>query len=232
MIPKVVFFDLDDTLLDHTGTSQKALQHVFGEQLAENRTSLEVLERMNSDLYDTLMVDVLAKKYDIHHARAERFRRMFEACGDSCTLERGHAAFGLYRSRFDAERTLIPGALEVLQALGQVTEVGIITNQPHKFDRDVELLQNLPRHWFVSGEVGLRKPDPALFKLAVHTVGCTPSEAVMVGDLWDKDVEGARNAGLRPVWINRFQLEAPDADIPQLSSYEPVELALRIILKA
>jgi len=53
---------------------------------------------------------------------------------------------------------------------------------------------------------------------------------VMVGDAWSTDVEGARAAGVRAVWLNRFGAIAPDASIAMLRSLEPVDAALRVIL--
>ena len=52
-----------------------------------------------------------------------------------------------------------------------------------------------------SNRVGLSKPDPAIFALAVRRVGCAPAEALYVGDSFEKDIIGARRAGLRTAWV-------------------------------
>ncbi|MGH8637861.1 MAG: GNAT family N-acetyltransferase, partial [Burkholderiales bacterium] len=49
----------------------------------------------------------------------------------------------------------------------------------------------------ISGEVGLRKPDPAIFALTMRALRIDPAAAVHVGDDPVLDVVGARNAGLR-----------------------------------
>lgn len=60
-----------------------------------------------------------------------------------------------------------------------------------------------------SGAVGLSKPDPAFFRLAATRAGVPPGEAVMVGDSYRADVEGAQSAGMdgilirRPEWRDR-----------------------------
>lgn len=54
----------------------------------------------------------------------------------------------------------------------------------------------------VSGEVGVRKPDPRLFLEAARRVGASPKECVMVGDTVN-DVEGAKAAGMRAVLLRR-----------------------------
>lgn len=52
--------------------------------------------------------------------------------------------------------------------------------------------------------VGLVKPDPRIFKLALDRLGASPSETVMVGDSPSADVVGARGAGLRAALLDPY----------------------------
>lgn len=52
-----------------------------------------------------------------------------------------------------------------------------------------------------SGVVGVKKPDPEIFTLAVRQIGCAPAEALYVGDSFEKDIVGAHMAGLRTAWL-------------------------------
>jgi putative hydrolase of the HAD superfamily len=68
-----------------------------------------------------------------------------------------------------------------------------------------------------SGEVGVEKPDPRIFALALERAGVAASEAAYVGDLYSVDVVGARAAGIEPVlldpggcWGPRDCRRAPD----------------------
>jgi putative hydrolase of the HAD superfamily len=54
-----------------------------------------------------------------------------------------------------------------------------------------------------SAEAGARKPDPAIFELALELAGCEPGEVVHVGDTAEEDLEGARAAGIRALLIDR-----------------------------
>ena len=47
-----------------------------------------------------------------------------------------------------------------------------------------------------------KKPDPEYFREIVETIGCKPSEAVMVGDRLIHDIKGAKTAGLRTVLVD------------------------------
>jgi putative hydrolase of the HAD superfamily len=54
-----------------------------------------------------------------------------------------------------------------------------------------------------SAVAGHRKPDPAIFELALQLAGFGPGEALHVGDTAEEDVAGARAAGIRPLLIDR-----------------------------
>ncbi len=50
-----------------------------------------------------------------------------------------------------------------------------------------------------SEEMGVEKPDPRIFELALERIGATPAEAVYVGDSFEADVLGAAGAGIIPI---------------------------------
>jgi putative hydrolase of the HAD superfamily len=53
----------------------------------------------------------------------------------------------------------------------------------------------------ISAEVGLEKPDPRIFAHALSQLGCPAANAVHVGDTWEDDILGAREAGMKALWI-------------------------------
>ncbi len=66
----------------------------------------------------------------------------------------------------------------------------------------------------ISGEVGVKKPDPRIFAFALAVTGLRPEEVVYVGDSIE-DVEGARAAGLQPIRIQRHTAyPSPESDQP------------------
>lgn len=56
-----------------------------------------------------------------------------------------------------------------------------------------------------SGAVGVAKPNPAFYRLALDTAGVTPADAIMVGDSYRADVHGAWAAGMDAVWLDRHE---------------------------
>jgi HAD superfamily hydrolase (TIGR01509 family) len=93
--------------------------------------------------------------------------------------------------------------------------LGVIANQPSQV-RDALARDGLVPFfevWGVSDDLGLQKPDPALFVHALQTARVDPAAAVMVGDRLDYDIRPAASAGMRTVWVLRG--EAPDAPTPE-----------------
>jgi putative hydrolase of the HAD superfamily len=66
-------------------------------------------------------------------------------------------------------------------------------------------LQGLFSHVIESADVGIRKPDPRIFTLAVHSLGLQPQETVVVGDSIKNDILPAKQAGCHTVWIQGEQ---------------------------
>ncbi|MFP3948167.1 MAG: HAD family hydrolase, partial [Longimicrobiales bacterium] len=67
-----------------------------------------------------------------------------------------------------------------------------------------------------SGTVGVEKPDPAIFRLAVDNLDLEPEECLYVGDLFPVDVVGARRAGLRALLVDPFG--RMDEEVDRISS--------------
>ena len=57
--------------------------------------------------------------------------------------------------------------------------------------------------WVISEGVGLRKPDPEIFRFAATRAGQPLDGAWMIGDSAEADISGARDAGLPGVWLHR-----------------------------
>jgi putative hydrolase of the HAD superfamily len=56
-----------------------------------------------------------------------------------------------------------------------------------------------------SGAVGVAKPNPAFFRMALDRAGVRADEALMVGDSYRADVRGAWGAGMDAVWLDRHE---------------------------
>jgi putative hydrolase of the HAD superfamily len=111
---------------------------------------------------------------------------------------------------------VIPGAKEGLQALADTgVRLGIISNADGLIAerlRTLEILQVGPGLGIEvecvidSGEVGVMKPDPRIFTIALEAMGIDAAGAWYVGDMPAIDVVGARRAGLNPLLMDPLGL--------------------------
>jgi HAD superfamily hydrolase (TIGR01509 family) len=130
---------------------------------------------------------------------------------------------------------LMPGAVEVLEALrGQGLRLALISNTmwPAAY-HDADLarfgLLDAFEARFYSADEGVWKPSAEIFNRALSVLDLPPEAAAYVGDSKLFDVQGAKNAGMRGVWIENDDTTAsyaddvrPDAIIRHLRELLPI----------
>ncbi|HEX3667973.1 MAG TPA: HAD-IA family hydrolase, partial [Acidimicrobiia bacterium] len=70
---------------------------------------------------------------------------------------------------------------------------------------------------FDSTVVGVAKPDPRIFELALEALAVPATRAIHVGDTPGADVDGARAAGVRPVLVDPYYFHS-DLDVERVTS--------------
>jgi FMN hydrolase / 5-amino-6-(5-phospho-D-ribitylamino)uracil phosphatase len=83
--------------------------------------------------------------------------------------------------------------------------------------------------FFIADEVGMVKPDPALFRHAVQVLGSTPERSAMVGDRYARDVIGAHAAGLFTVLLDVHAIPIPDGAPQPDAVIATIADALRVL---
>ena len=130
------------------------------------------------------------------------FERMHEALGLGVVLRRSWAAHaGVGADLAQPQGVVAAGVLHA--AVGMIDQV--LQRTATRGDGLVERLERQAglQMIVVSGELGAAKPDAGPFDAAVQALGSDRRRTWHVGDNLDTDVQGARNAGLIAVWLNR-----------------------------
>ncbi|HET6404105.1 MAG TPA: HAD family hydrolase [Candidatus Thermoplasmatota archaeon] len=125
---------------------------------------------------------------------------------------------------------LHPDAKRALEwARRQGHKVWILTDADEYLVRDILPATGLPALWdgvVTAGEAGYPKPEPALFRLALERAGVPPAQAIMIGDSYERDVLGARGAGIpRAVLVDRHRARTVD-DVPVITTLDALPAAL------
>ncbi|MFF1878135.1 HAD family hydrolase [Leifsonia sp. NPDC058230] len=216
--PRVVLFDLDDTLFAHRAAVARGIEaHVaaLGEPYGSLPTASSVA--FWNDLEERHYHSYLAGRLDFEGQRQARARDFAARHGVSLDDEAASAWFAAYFERYVESWDLHPDALPCLDALTvgiPGVRFGLITNGDLAFQtRKITTvgLDARVEHVIASGELGIVKPDPAIFRHACEVFGVAPAEAAYIGDRLRTDAIGAATAGLTGVWLNRTGA-VPSAD--------------------
>ena len=228
---RAVLFDLDDTLIDHRHAAQAAMTGVRERFPALASVPLADLAREHHRLLELLHGAVALGSLDIAQARVERYRRLFAFAG--ADGRHAGAAAELHRRVYQAHRRAVDGALDLLLLLRRDARIAVVTNNTVSEQAEKLATFGFAPHvdaLVTSEEVGAAKPDARIFAAALARVGCAASEAVMVGDSWVHDVQGARAAGIAAVWFDRDAAHASRDGVPTLARLTPpAEAAARIV---
>lgn len=107
----------------------------------------------------------------------------------------------------------------VIQAMAERYPLVLVSNfygniQTILKDFQLEYFQEIVE----SAVVGVRKPDPQIFRLGVEALGMKPEETVVIGDSFSKDIVPASSIGCQTVWIKGkgWGNEVIDESIPSI----------------
>lgn len=130
--------------------------------------------------------------------------------------------------RFPAERKKVPflfeDALPILEKLSKDYSLLMLTNGSPQL-QNVKLtitpeLAPLFDEIIISGDFGRGKPDVTIFEYALKKMDKNKEEVLMVGDNLMTDILGANRAGIKSIWLNRFEKKrndiTPHAEIKNL----------------
>ncbi len=172
---KWIFFDLGSTLIDVTAAdTRRIMEMVSGTEITEEA---------------------------YREKRFEMIRKGLN--GDLSTID----YFGLTKTPWHSEDEVpYPDVVSTLTELKQRGyKLGVIANQNYGTE---QRLKNWNLHRFfemiaASAELGMAKPDPAIFEWALKQADCSPQNAVMVGDRMDNDMAPANRLGIHTVRLKR-----------------------------
>jgi HAD superfamily hydrolase (TIGR01549 family) len=229
---KAVIFDFGQTLVDSASgfrAAEKEVQaKIFSDlfsilETGSREAFLDVYRLVRKKNHDASIFSRVAIWQAVYrHYKAEPDLRRFENWESS------------YWEKVKSETKIFPETHQVLSNLSANYRLAIITNTQGQKTTETHRLSQYPEleKFFeviiVAGEGGVPpKPDPEPFRLCLKNLGLTNSEAVYVGDDWRVDICGAKNAGLRPVWLKHHSVHR---NWPTVETAVPILTSLKQLL--
>lgn len=202
----VILWDLDGTLWDLHGNTQIALKQLFEKYKSSNFESATWEEfTSNYEIFNERVWALYREgKIAKEELRTKRFSDLFDSVHANYTPE----FVGQFADEFlficPRLSAMLPGAIDVLQAAQKDYINVMVTNgfiEVQGIKMESANIRSFFQHVVYSEEAGVRKPHRAIFDLALQKANATPEEAIMIGDDWEADILGARNAGIDQVFF-------------------------------
>ncbi|OGX68259.1 MAG: hypothetical protein A2189_05645 [Paenibacillus sp. RIFOXYA1_FULL_44_5] len=205
---KVIFFDLNNTLVDRTQTMHYAflntLKEYTGRWSAEdNEWDPEAIWQR---YYSTCSKKTTSKKHAssssnpvcLRHALAPLPFQFNDAVIKAFLYE--------FKNNQQEHAVLFPHTKNTLEALAHSYQLALISNGSR--ERITAKIQRLglerliPEAHIFHSENGYRKPHPQLFENALKKMEIKSKQALMVGDNWKTDILGSTSSGIDAIWIS------------------------------
>lgn len=203
-----ILFDADETLFHFDAF--KGLQLMFSRfDVDFSLTDFSIYQQVNQPLWVEYQ-DGNISAQELQNTRFESWARKL-----SVTTQHLNSAFLTAMADICS---LLPGAKSLIEALTGRVQMGIITNgftelQTIRLQRTGLLERFAPV--VISEEVGVAKPDVAIFEHALgHMQHPDREKVLMVGDNPHSDIQGGLNAGFDTCWLNSDGREAPQGIAP------------------
>lgn len=226
---KGVIFDLDDTLYDYKRANQYA-ENCLAEY-ASARFGISVVEFDKAFQQGKEYTKKLLKEGAAQHSRLLYIQHALEALkinpvGVAVELET------VFWENFMKAMELCKGSLVLLQKLRTLgIKIGICTDFTAEVQHTKLVRLGIADYvdaLVTSEETGCEKPNALMFQLILKKLCLQNNEVLVIGDNWNKDIQGAVSIGIKSVW---YQCEAEEktcgADsILRINSYTGKDLQL------
>ncbi|SNR45761.1 putative hydrolase of the HAD superfamily [Lutibacter agarilyticus] len=213
-----IFFDLDHTLWDFETNSDIAFRTIF------NKNNVHV----NIDKFLNYYRNINQKYWKLYREErvskeALRFGRLKDTFDKINFKIKDEVINNLavdYIEVLPDSNLLFDGAHDILAHLFPNYELHIITNGFNEVQYKKIEKSDLTKYFktiITSEDVGVKKPNPIIFEYALEKTNAKSTESVMIGDNWEADIMGAKNAGFDVIYCN-FNNESVSESIKSVSN--------------
>lgn len=201
MDKKILFIDVDDTILDFTGGEKVALEAVLTcFNLPSDENTVSIYHECNNRVWREFERGEISKP-DLLIKRFSMFLGIIDKTDVSPRLINEK-----YFDFLEKQHSYINGALEFINKIARYYRIFLVTNGTTRIQNrrlaDSGLI-NLVEDVFISEQLGVQKPLKEYFEIVEQKItNFDKSKCVLVGDSLTSDILGGKNYGIKTIWYN------------------------------
>ncbi len=202
-----IFFDWDHTLWDFEKNSKDTLKDLYVSFDLSEKTGVDIKEFIKAfeQVNRMLWTKYNAGNIDREAVRNTRFELIFQGLSVEISPKLTASLNKAYLNWCSKKSSLMAGASDLLQYLSKNYRLHILTNG-FKDVQHTKIESAIVAHYFevvVTSECcPYKKPNPGIFDFALKQTNARVSEAIIIGDGLDTDIQGAINYGMDCIFFN------------------------------
>lgn len=193
---QALLFDLDNTLMDRDHTFRS-----FSTQFVK-----DLLGHLSAEEAQRVVEDMIVRDADGYRDKDGFFAELSEVLPWKTPVAAADIR-AYYDETYTSHGALMKYAVETLDYCRDRGYIlGLVTNgKKHLQNGKIDLLglRGYFKAIVISGEAGISKPDPDIYRLALERLGTTAEHTLFIGDHPVNDIWGAGKAGMETVWLKR-----------------------------
>lgn len=219
---KAVLFDFTQTLVDSAD----------GFRTAEKQAQGRIFRDLGLTSWQEFLSNYRKIREEFHlrsnFSRKAVWQELYCCYCRECDLQSLEKWEDDYWERVKSQTNLFPETGRVLEKLASKYRLALVTNIQAPCRHLVSDFPELEKFFeviVIAGQSGVpAKPDSAPFLSCLKNLGLTAAEAVHVGDDWRIDICGARDAGIRPIWLQHHLVRrtwpAVETSVPVITTLD------------
>lgn len=241
MNPRVLLFDLDDTIVSFSTGQERLWSTVLSSYTAAFQTQgadrdvldlVRVLDETVGPAYWADTDRALRGRLELYRARREVLALALTELGWELPCERVQEIADAYTDAKENAVAPLGDSLAVLTELGRRGyRLGLLTNGGSEFQRRKLKRYELERCFevvLIEGEWGVGKPHPSVFREALRCLDVAPRDAWMIGDNFEADIRGAASVGIPGVWLHHGRA-LPECEVAPLHLISHIRELLELL---
>jgi HAD superfamily hydrolase (TIGR01509 family) len=198
-------------LFDFGGTLAFLDYDLLAREFSREGRKIDALALEHAEYIGRKKIDdlLMAGEKDVVLAYTHFFRAWMEAAGIPAEEIADHGdRFGAIHRELTLWRVVRPGVLEALERLKSAGyKLAIVSNAEGQIEGDAKRFGLAPFFDVIidSHVVGVAKPDPRIFQIALERLGVAPDQSRFAGDIFSIDILGARAAGIEARLIDQHE---------------------------